>query len=558
MARETSHESHRKPALIGAVLADRYTVQKIIGQGGMATVYEALDSRHDRRVALKVFHSDLAATVGEDRFLREIRITAGLNHPHILPLLDSGVSHGLLYYVMPRVTGGSLRDLLASGARIPLEAVVRIAREVASALEYAHRRGVVHRDIKPENILFSEGLAVVGDFGIARALDAGPRPKMTRTGMAVGTLGYMSPEQALGTADLDARTDVYSLGSVIYEMLVGETPASWPGPEDVRLGRLDDVPPEHRRRLDTLPGRVEQVLARALALRPADRFSRPGELAEAIVAASERTTSFSDDQVKELLDRAAELQAREPERVPEGGLTIGAVEQVAAQVGIPPEHVREAARQLERREPGALSPQAEKLWLKPRRDKWDQVVVDGTLEGEVPESAYPAMVEEIQSRLEIVGHASLLAGSMTWSPATQAEGSRRVLVYVTAREGQSRVCVEEKYEIAGFKRAFLPLGALLGIALAAIIGGLLGLPDGVLIPGAALGLIGAVWSVIQFEANTRRPELEELTNRLLEMANGAIRTQSNAPFHGTNSHPVPRPEGPPPDIVQPEDSENPS
>jgi len=558
MAQTTSHESHPEPALIGAVLADRYAVQEVIGQGGMATVYQALDSRHDRRVALKVFHSDLAATVGEDRFLREIRITAGLNHPHILPLLDSGVSEGVLYYVMPRVTGGSLRDLLASGAEIPLEAAVRIAREVASALDYAHSRGVVHRDIKPENILFSEGLAVVGDFGIARAADPGPREKMTRTGRAVGTRGYMSPEQALGTADLDARTDVYSLGSVIYEMLVGGTPASWPGPEDVRLGRLDDVPPEHRRRLDTFPGRVEQVLARALALRPADRFSRPGELAEALVAASERTTSFSDDEVKELLHRAAELQAREPEQVPEGGLTIGAVEQVAAQVGIPPEHVREAARQLERREPGALSPQAEKLWLKPRRDKWDQVVVDGTLEGEVPESVYPVMVEEIQSRLEIVGHASVLAGSMTWSPATQAEGSRRVLVSVTARDGQSRVRVEEKYEIAGFKRAFLPLGALLGIALAAIIGGLLGLPDGVLIPGAALGLIGAVWSVIQFEANTRRPELEELTNRLLEMANGAIRTQSNAPFHGTSSHPVPRPEGPPPDIVQPEDSEHPS
>jgi serine/threonine-protein kinase len=293
-------------------LAERYQVQAELGRGGMATVYLALDLKHGRRVALKAFRPDLAAAVGSSRFLREIEITAGLNHPHVLPLLDSGEAGGLLYYVMPYVAGGSLRRLLTSDHEIPLEAVLRIVREVASALDYAHCRGVVHRDVKPENILFNEGLAVVGDFGIARAMTSAPRASMTRTGVAVGTLGYMSPEQALGAGELDSRTDVFSLGCVLYEMLTGGTPAAWPAPDDVRLGRLSEVPLAHRLRLDRLPGRVEQVLSRALALRPGDRFSGAGELAEELVAASERTPAFTDEQVRRLLDRAAELQALEP------------------------------------------------------------------------------------------------------------------------------------------------------------------------------------------------------------------------------------------------------
>ncbi len=207
-------------------LASRYFLEREVGRGGMATVYLAKDLKHGREVALKVIRPELAAAVGTERFLREIEITAGLNHPHVLPLLDSGAPDGLLYYVMPYVAGGSLRPLLESDTEIPLEAVLRIAREVASALDYAHNRGVVHRDIKPENILFNEGLAVVGDFGIARAVSSAPREKVTRTGAALGTLGYMSPEQALGMGEMDARTDVYSLGCVIYEMLVGGTPAS--------------------------------------------------------------------------------------------------------------------------------------------------------------------------------------------------------------------------------------------------------------------------------------------------------------------------------------------
>lgn len=521
-------------------LADRYVLERELGRGGMATVYLARDRKHGREVAIKLFRPDLAAAVGPQRFLREIQITAGLNHPHILPLLDSGVAEGLLFFVMPYVVGGSLRTLLLGagddGNEIPLEAVLRITKEVASALDYAHGKGVVHRDIKPENILFSEGLAVVGDFGIARAVSAAPREQVIRTGAAIGTLGYMSPEQALGTSELDARTDVYSLGCVVYEMLLGCTPASWPGPEDVKLGRFGELPQDHRRRLERYPGRVEQVLVKALALRPGDRYRSAGELAQRLISASERTPSLSDAQVQELLARAAELQAREPAE--EGALTMGAVEQVAAQVGIPPEHVREAAKELALREPSTVAPKPrtpggqtlewgpgsvprEGLWRRSPAERWDRVVVDSMVDGEVPDGAYAAMVEEIQSSLGIVGHSSILAGSLTWSPATQTEGSRKIVVSVKSAEGRTRVRVEERFEMRGLRKAFIPLGGLAGIMLAGVgdflLGGLPGPQGPILIPCLALGVAAGVFGTIKFEANTRRPQLQALAERLSAM-----------------------------------------
>jgi len=526
-------------------LAGRYVLKGELGRGGMATVYLALDQKHGRDVALKLFRPDLAAAVGPERFLQEIQITAGLNHPHILPLLDSGIAGGLLFFVMPCVSGGSLRRLLLGqekdgGTEIPLEAVLRIVREVASALDYAHNRGVVHRDIKPENILFNEGLAVVGDFGIARAISAAPRDQVTRTGTALGTLGYMSPEQALGTGELDSRTDVYSLGCVVYEMLVGGTPASWPGPEDVKLGRLSDLPADHRRRLDRYPGRVEQVLAKALALRPGDRFGSAGELARGLVSASERTPSFSEAQVQQLLDRAAELQAQEP--VADGALTIGAVEQVAAEVGIPPEHVREAAKELIGAPPqGQLSrprtsggqaldrgqstdPQTG-LWRRSPAEKWDRVVLDSYVEGEVPEEAYADIVGEIQSSLGVVGHSSIMAGTLTWSPATKTETSRLIVISLTRGVGQTRVRVEEEFEIRGLRRAFVPLGGLAGLLVAAVgdflIGGVGGSPPAILLPCIGLGVVAGVFGTIKFQANTRRPQLEALAARLTALAKEA-------------------------------------
>ncbi len=221
----------------------------------MSTVFLARDLKHDRSVALKVLRPDLASAVGSDRFLREIKLTAALNHPHILPLLDSGAIDGLVYYVMPYVTGGSLRGRLALGEPLSLDEAMRVARQVAAALDYAHRAGVVHRDIKPENILFSEGLAVVADFGVARAVSTVDGQTLTRSGFPVGTLGYMSPEQAAGRTDLDERTDVFSLACVVYEMLVADTPAGWPGEEDARLGRFLEAPPDHRALLDALARR---------------------------------------------------------------------------------------------------------------------------------------------------------------------------------------------------------------------------------------------------------------------------------------------------------------
>jgi hypothetical protein len=524
-------------------LTSRYALERELGRGGMATVYLSRDLKHSREVAVKVIRPDLAEAMGSERFLREIEITAGLNHPHILPLLDSGALEGLLYYVMPYVSGGSLRRLLESGTEIPLEAVLRITEEVASALDYAHNRGVVHRDIKPENILFNEGLAVVGDFGIAKAVSSVPRDKVTRTGAALGTLGYMSPEQALGTAELDARADVYSLGCVVYEMLTGGTPASWPGPEDVKLGRLEDVPAAHRRRLDRFPGRVEQVLAKALALRPADRYGRAGDLARALEGAAERTRGFSEDQVRQLLDRAAELQAQESEDP--GAMTIGAVEQVAAQVGIPPEHVRRAAEELRPREPLPARPHGRTpggqsldwgpgsevptgLWRRSPDEKWDRVVLDSVLDGEVPEEAYPILVEEIQERLGIMGHASVLANSLTWSPATQGEESRRVVVSVKSKEGRTRIRVEERFEIRSYRRFFVAAGGLSGAVLAAVLATFLGISDSslpaLLLPCLVLGVVSGVFGTIRFEANTRRPQLEALADRLRQLAEGIVRT----------------------------------
>ncbi|MBW8839985.1 MAG: serine/threonine protein kinase, partial [Gemmatimonadetes bacterium] len=205
-------------------LSDRYRIEREIGAGGMATVYLAQDIRHARRVALKVLRPELAAVIGAERFLAEIQLTANLQHPHILPLFDSGEADGSLFYVMPYVEGETLRDRLTREKQLPVPDAIRIAEEVAGALDYAHRHGVVHRDIKPENILLHDGSALVADFGIALAASKASGARMTETGMSLGTPHYMSPEQAMGEREITARSDVYALGAVLYEMLTGEPP----------------------------------------------------------------------------------------------------------------------------------------------------------------------------------------------------------------------------------------------------------------------------------------------------------------------------------------------
>ncbi len=268
-------------------LAGRYAIERVLGRGGMATVYLAQDRKHGRPVAIKLLDPELAAALGRERFLREIETAARLTHPHILPLHDSGEADGLLYYVMPYVEGESLRQRLNREQQLPIEDAVGIACAVASALSYAHSRDVVHRDVKPENILLSGGEAMVADFGIAAAVDAAGGGSLTRTGVVLGTPAYMSPEQAAGERPLDGRTDVYGLGCVVYEMLTGEPPFTGPTGQAIIAKRFTDPVPSARRLRETIPPAVDRAIAKALARAPADRFATPRQFAEALRAPGE-------------------------------------------------------------------------------------------------------------------------------------------------------------------------------------------------------------------------------------------------------------------------------
>ncbi len=269
-------------------LADRYTVLRELGRGGMATVYLADDHRHGRQVAIKVLKAELGVLLGPDRFAREIRVAAALNHPHILPLYDSGrmpgtgADAGLLFYVMPYVRGGSLRERLKQEGRLPVGEAVGLVRQVALALDHAHAHGLVHRDVKPENILLHEGEAMVTDFGIALAAATEPSERLTETGLLIGTPDYMSPEQATGERSLDARSDVYSLGCVLYELLTGEPPHTSTSARSVIARRLIEPAPRVRRVRPQVPAAIDETLARALAVEPTQRFATAAAFADAL------------------------------------------------------------------------------------------------------------------------------------------------------------------------------------------------------------------------------------------------------------------------------------
>src|SRR5215467_11551292 len=269
-----------------AVLSDHYRIDRELGQGGMATVYLAHDVRHDRKVALKVLRPELAAVIGAERFLREIKTIASLQHPHILGLIDSGEVNGTAYYVMPFVEGESLRDRINREKQLPIPDAARIATEVASALDYAHRHQVIHRDIKPENILLHDGSALVADFGIALALSSAGGSRMTETGMSLGTPHYMSPEQAMGQREITARSDVYALGCVTYEMLAGEPPFTGPTAQAILAKVLTEKPASIRRARERVPEPVEAAVFSALEKLPADRFGSAGEFAQALTSTS--------------------------------------------------------------------------------------------------------------------------------------------------------------------------------------------------------------------------------------------------------------------------------
>ena len=266
---------------LNSALSDRYTIESEVGRGGMATVFLARDLKHDREVALKVLHPEIAATLGSERFLREIQITARLEHPNILTLIDSGKADGLPYFVMPYLEGGSLRERLDTEGELPIEKALQIAAEVADGLDYAHEIGVVHRDIKPSNILLYRGHALIADFGVARALDVAGG-SATVTGLAVGTPKYMSPEQAAGKTEIDGRSDVYGPGCVLWEMLAGESPYDGPTPHAILARKVSEDTPSLRIRRKTVTRELENVLAKAMARSPADRFATAGEFAKAL------------------------------------------------------------------------------------------------------------------------------------------------------------------------------------------------------------------------------------------------------------------------------------
>jgi hypothetical protein len=499
------------PGDLQAALAGRYELRRVLGRGGMATVYLAYDGKHRRDVALKVLLPGLAAFLGVERFLKEIEIAARLTHPHILALHDSGEAGGFLYYVMPYIEGGSLRQRLEGGRRMSVADAVTIAAPVADALSYAHRMGVFHRDIKPENVLFSQGHPVVADFGIAKAISTAGGANLTRTGFPVGTPGYMSPEQAAGLTDLDARTDVYSLAVVIYEMVVGEIPGRWPTEDAVRTGRFLDAAASHRTRLTAAGGRVEAALVRGLAIRHDQRTETPAALMDELTGATAPRRRYSGGEVAEIVKRASEIEATTP--TAGGAMTIGGVEALAGEVGIAPETVRAAAHALR------AAPAPEPIRSNPWIGGPTTIAIERSIDGELPETEYSALVDETRRVLKNVGQVSQLGRSFSWV-ATAGATRRQLEIVVSVRGGRTRITLQE---------SLAPLvGAIFGGIGGGMGGGGMGPILGILVgalhvPATAIAVIIPLWLATTYATartayhnGTRRRvrELEELADRL--------------------------------------------
>jgi serine/threonine protein kinase len=505
------------PDDLAAALAERYTLRRVLGRGGMATVYLADDKKHYRAVALKVLLPGLAAYLGAERFLKEIQIAARLTHPHILALHDSGEAGGFLYYVMPYIDGGSLRQQLEGPPRRALsqEQALAIAEPVADALTYAHRMGVLHRDIKPENILFLQGHPIVADFGIAKAVSTAGGANLTRTGFPVGTPGYMSPEQAAGLTELDERTDVYSLAVVVYEMLIGDVPGRWPTEDAVRAGRFLEASASHRARLATVGPGIEGALVRGLAIRHDQRTATTAQLVEELTRASGARRRYDKDEVQEIVKRATEMEATH--KTASGAMTIGGVQALAGEVGVAPELVRAAAESIQAPyvAPGSLAPNRTNNWIAGPTELFFERVI----EGELPEHEYATVVEEIRRVMRNPGQVSQFGRSFSW--AARATGLRRDLeVAVSVRRGQTRITIQEN------------MSQLIGAVFGGIGGGMggggmgpiIGVGVGALhLVGAAVMTVIPVWlgltyltaRTVYHRSSTRRlRELEALANRL--------------------------------------------
>jgi hypothetical protein len=511
-----------------AALAGRYDLCGTIGEGGSAVVFLARDLAHGRDVALKVLRPELAASIGQERFLKEVEIAARLAHPHIVPLLDSGVAGGFVYYVMPNVAGGSLRGVLQRAGTLRLGHAVELTSQVADAIGYAHLMGVLHRDIKPENILVAGAWAYVVDFGIAKALTAAAGETLTRTGFAVGTPGYMSPEQAAGVKEVDARTDVYGLASVVYEMLVGETPGVWITDAALKVGRFRDATPAHRARLDALPGRVEQVLTRALALHAADRWHTVEAFAAALGdAASGSLARYSSAEVRAIVGRAAELEAQHVSR--EQLFTVGTVERIAAEVDIPIEDVRLAMEELgyaPAAEPPAAGPPAPPVppvqVVSAARPAVD---VDRVADVEVRPEAFAAMATTLQRALG-PGRATVFDNQLTWRTDGPPDSSARTVeVTVTPRGGKTRVHLTEwRWRVQGRLLA-AGIGVIAGASIGSITGWLVSAGESsvaglLMLAGAVAG--GAVFrrAVTITDTDTETMKLNALAERLLAPPEG--------------------------------------
>ena len=510
------------PADLAAALASRYDVRDVLGRGGMATVYIAYDRKHQREVALKVLRSEVSSTIGAGRFLSEIQIVARMVHPHILPLHDSGEAGGFVYYVMPFIDGGSLRDALLREQRMPPQRAIELAAPIADALTYAHSLGVLHRDIKPENVLFASAHPIVADFGIAKAVtSATSGAQLTRTGISLGTPGYMSPEQAAGFGDVDARTDVYSLAVLVYEMITGEVPGRWVTEESTRTGRFADCTATHRPHLSAAGAPVEAALVRALALRSEQRTATPAEFIAELRGEAEARRKYKADDVQAIVSRAAKLEGTNPTM--SGAMTMGGMEQVARDAGIDPRFVRAAAADL--------SPRAnsKETALTQPRNNWiiggpTRLLFERVIEGEVAESDYPVLVEEIRRVMGEVGQVSQLGRSFTWALNRGSFGNRTIEIGVATRNGRTRIMAQEN------------LGQLIGAIFGGIGGGLGGGGLGplmgpvlgsskLLVPMAGLFIVPAwltlVYSIARFtyaqSVKGRSAKLLDLTDRLANL-----------------------------------------
>ena len=521
------------PDDLARALSDRFELKDVLGRGGMATVYIAYDRKHQRDVAVKVLRPDLAASIGADRFLKEIQIVARMVHPHILSLHDSGESQGFVYYVMPFIDGGSLRQRIERETRMSAAHALAVATPIADALTYAHQLGVLHRDIKPENVLFARAHPIVADFGIAKAVSsANSGAQLTRTGISLGTPGYMSPEQAAGFTDVDEKTDVYALAILVYEMIVGEIPGRWVTEESTREGRFMDAPSRHRMYLASAGPVVEAALVRALALRPDQRTATPAQfVAELTGTAEPPKRKYRPDEIERIVNRAAEMQASNP--TSSGSMTMGGIEQIGRDVGIPTEITRRSEKSLS---PHALS--SRETTIDPPKNNFliggpTRLLYERTIHGEMDDADFPILVEEIRILMSEVGTVSQLGRSFTWTLHKGSSGIGRMMeVAVTSRGGRTRIIIQESLAnlIGGIWGGVG--GGMGGGGLGPLMGGLIG--GKVLIAAAAWFIVPAWLTITYFTARTsyhysvrsKQRELERLANRLADLVRDLIAESS--------------------------------